>query len=185
MMMDAMHSPRRAMSRRAGLTLTELMLVVVVLGFVMMKSVEVLSTSSEAQETLAVRELLDARLRRVSERLANHLRQAGRGTIQDVPEIPETSDSIRYRRLVDYDPMTGRQWGVEETIFFQPHGEPSGKGSLVWNAGAGPMRWASEVSSVRFSRDGRRLRIDIEATATGARGDVIRLRRTTDVTIQN
>jgi hypothetical protein len=150
---------------------------------VIVKASESFGVGSTAQSKLALQELMQDRLRRSTERIANRLRQAGADTLQDIPDSPESSSSIRFRRLESYDPAYGPVWGTEETISLVAPDEDIG--ILMWNPGTGPRPWLTGVSEVQFSRNERRIHFALEASATAPDGEPIRVRSESNVTLQN
>jgi type II secretory pathway pseudopilin PulG len=183
-MAEAMRtSSHRDRDSRSGFTMIELLVLVVIFGLVIVRASEVFSRSSTAQGSVTLREVMEERVRSATEKIANRLREAGGETVEDVPLFPSTSNSIRFRRLEIYDPLLGPDWGDEETIsLVQPQG---GEGMLVWNDGTRPFVWCTGISSLRFSRDGRRIAFELEADATSPDGDRIQVRRRCNVATQN
>jgi len=184
--MRDMNQPRSPRARRqAGFTILELALTVLIVGVVMVKASEVFSSSSKAQNSMSVRDVLEERVRATTERITNRLRQAGETTVLDVPEFPEASRSIRFRRLTGYDLANGQQWGPEESIALVRPNQEQDLALVVWSSGVQGSVWATDVDDIRFSREGRRIRFAIEASALGPEADRITVRRDSDVTLQN
>jgi len=177
------HRGRAHERRQAGFTLIELAIVVLVVSVLVVKASEIFGASSNAQNSISVRDVLEERVRTATEKITNRLREAGNATVQGVPDFPESASSIRFHRLEAYDLMLGPQWGPEETIALVPSSR--GVGMVIWSSGTLSDTLAIDVTELQFSREGRRIRFGIEATALGPLNDRITVRRNSDVTLQN
>jgi hypothetical protein len=167
----------RTRSQR-GATVLEVAISLAVLVIAIIPAVGSMQATMNTQQNLMSQELLEEKVRRAGEQCAFHLRGAGLETLTGVPEAPETSQLIRYRRQTGFDPETGPTFGDEMMLFFS-------EGFLKWNSAAFTSVIARNLTNVTFSREGRTIRVRLRADATDPKGDRISVERTTHVTLEN
>ncbi|MEW6745531.1 MAG: hypothetical protein AB1486_22490 [Planctomycetota bacterium] len=184
-------------AKSSGITIVEMTVTLGIFAVVLMAAIQALVGGSTAQRQLTTTEVLEEQTRRVTERLVNYLRQAGVYTLQDVPEAPATSSSIRFRRMIQFDPWTGPSWSPEERLFHQlDAGETDNdldddsdgradNGVLVWASSPRWEIWGTDVVNVAFSRTGRTVEITLECAVAGNDGAILTTRRRTDVYLEN
>ncbi len=183
--------------RSHGFGLLELVITLTILSLTLLTAAEALVSTIRAQSTVSVREVLDDQVRRTLGRLGDLLRQAGEGTVSEVPNGPSASSSIRFRLLRRYDVVTGADWSPECRLSLQlADGEllngidddQDGRideGALLFESGGTRTTWCANVTAFEVSRYGRRLQLVLTCSARGAGGHLIEVRRTGHVTMRN
>ncbi|MBN2489552.1 MAG: hypothetical protein JXQ29_01720 [Planctomycetes bacterium] len=163
---------------QSGATLVEVAISLALLVIALIPALGSMQATMTAQQHLSTQEVLEERVRRAGEQVAFQLRGAGLETLQDVPEAPESSQSIRYRSQIGFDPATGPSFGDEMQILFSD-------GSLRWSSSAFTTVLAQHLTNATFDREGRSVRVRVRADATDPKGDRIHVERTTHVTLEN
>jgi len=135
-------------------------------------------SAMNAQQSLSTRDLLDDKIRRTMERVVFHLRPAGLQTLEYVPNAPETSQRIRFKKAVQFDAIYGPTWGNEAMMEFGDHELALSYGSYRQVLGRG-------FTNATFSLDGRTIRIQLRADGVGPEGETIHVVRDGKVTLQN
>lgn len=112
------------------------------------------------------------------ERVVFHLRPAGVTTLEYVPNAPETSQMIRFKKAVQFDANYGPTWGHEALMEFRD-------GELALSYGSYRRVLGQGLTNATFSLDGRTIRIRIRADGVGPEGEAIDVVRDGKVTLQN
>jgi hypothetical protein len=166
----------------AGFSLLEAVIAGTILASVILVAFRAADANASAQRHIAARASLETKVAAALARISERIREAGSAVLDELPAAPDWSNSIKFRRLVDYDSGTGAEWGPEERI--GPRNEELGD-SILWESGPVSERLMLAPSHVSFSREGRIVRIEVTAEVQGPEGRQIRVRRSSSVCPRN
>jgi type II secretory pathway pseudopilin PulG len=168
-----------------GFTILEVVIAAGILGLVLLVLVGTTKTTSAAQEQIEVRTRLESDAHQTLSEISRRLRGAGLETLTGITESPEGSTSIAFRRISGTDDSGLPEWDLEEQIRFEAPPPDSRRGNVVWVRGGRERALPGHPTRLRFHLDGRRVRIEVVAEARVAGGAVMRLERTSLVSLRN
>ncbi len=177
---------RHRTSAQSGFILAEVMTALAILSLVLLMATEGFLASSRSQTMLSQEDQLGERLRRIADRLGNHLRSAELRSLTGAPASPDTSTMINFRRVTSFDNLGDPIFGPAERFFTETYVDPQGDSHLrlMWQSGIQKTVWAPNLVSVGFSRLGGGLEIRIDASVS-TNADPIQATRTFHVALQN
>lgn len=197
-------------SSEYGNALIEIAVSAAVLSIILLSGVVFFGTTMDVQNDLLYRDLLEEKVRKTTQRVVNLLREARLDTLSDVPESPEVSTSIVFQR-VTVDTLTqvaddtktnlDDDDGNTRTSSVNPYEDAYLTSNLELADGEERISFTDskldiesndslvtlgrDISLVTFSREGRGVLVTIHAQGKGADGEIMRITRSTHVTLQN
>jgi hypothetical protein len=163
---------------RGGASIIEVTLMTGILVATILPAMGSFLSSMNAQQSLRTRDLLEDKVRRTMERVVFHLRPAGLNTLDYIPDVPQSSQFVRFKKAVQFDVNTGPLWGYEMMMQFV-------NGELSLCQGSYKRVLGKGLTNATFSLDGRTIRIKLRADGVGPHGESISVVREGKVTLQN
>ena len=194
------------MKRRAGFTIVELTVVMVLLVIVAVKSVMLFDMASESQHQDTAQIVLEDQARRTMDQIAFAVMGADRETLFPDPESPTYSEDVQYNvslgvqagAVIWGDPeRIELGGGNQQVVWRQNPGDPDER-RVVWTNVVRPFLEGELLNGVddngnglvderglNFTLQGNRVTIRLTLERQGQNGDVYTQSLTTGVTLRN